>query len=234
MNIVEIPILVSISAAWLTQAIMGFDWNVNYLGEEDYTHFDYLIGKRKSRENKVWLVQAYYAEYFRKKPQRDIQPVQYGYYTPTYPHYFQPHVAPGVPPMMYAPNTETLPNYVSPFQVDPFILPSADPGSTTNKKSSPQHQVLTHRQAIVEMLTTDANNLSLQPGLAEQPTFTSGAPIIQLPHYTFFPPNSPEAQMNIAELNSRVDMLTREVRRMERQLSPLTYNTTPSIFNSAV
>ncbi|KAF9256799.1 hypothetical protein L218DRAFT_949700 [Marasmius fiardii PR-910] len=41
MNIVEIPILVSISAIWLSQAIMAHKWIAESLGE-DYNHFDYF------------------------------------------------------------------------------------------------------------------------------------------------------------------------------------------------
>ncbi|KAF9256800.1 hypothetical protein L218DRAFT_1006959 [Marasmius fiardii PR-910] len=191
-----------------------------------------ISGKRKSQENKIWFVQAYYAEYFGKESQKDIQPAQYGYYSPTYPRHFQPHLAPGVPPMMYGPDNDTPPNHVSPFQVDPFMLPYPDRGSVTNQKIPPQHQVLVHQQAVAEI---DTNKSSLQPALAEQPTPTPEAPIIQLPQHTHLPPNSPEAQMNIAQLKSRVDLLTREMQRMERQFSPPpTYNTTPSVYSSVV
>ncbi|KAF9254181.1 hypothetical protein L218DRAFT_951607 [Marasmius fiardii PR-910] len=193
-----------------------------------------IIGRIKSR---VWLVQAYYAEYFQKEPERiaqPAQPVQYAYYIPNYPNHFHPQAGPGAPPALYT--------GVSPFQTDPFALPSADLESKTSmvnhekSKFSPQ-QRLVHQQPVGEntlsssaelrgqisglrsaesgTLTPDSSNLSLQPASTDQPISTPTVPISQVHQHTL-PSNPQEAQMHIAELTSRVNMLTRELQRMGR------------------
>ncbi|KAG7091673.1 hypothetical protein E1B28_010692 [Marasmius oreades] len=172
-NVVEVPIIVGISAIWLAQAIIMDEWiaffRVNWRYDNfrclvddpypslasaacpefppisgiSYTIFALLmayciltiilciVGKVKSHDHKVWLVQAYYAEYFGKEPPRPVfQPApQYLYYGD--PNQFQQQAGtPGVPPMVYVPQGQEQTGV-------PMMMHNGPPGIHTSESPSP-------------------------------------------------------------------------------------------------
>ncbi|KAF9256787.1 hypothetical protein L218DRAFT_949689 [Marasmius fiardii PR-910] len=230
MNIVEISILVGISVMWIFHAIV-MNTIVGYHG--GFSHYDYIDCVLYMEHPGILC------RILQKEPERiaqPVQPVQYAYYIPNHPSYFQPQASLGVPP------------------VDPFILPSAHSEPTTNivnqgREKSSLQRLLVHQQPV-ERNTSPAqlpsqtlgldsppsNHSPPQLGLVEQPApAASMAPISQITQQMPSPPpNSQEAQMHIAELTSRVDMLTRELQRMGRSFSPPpTYHSIPTYNNAS-